>query len=250
MTNDERDALVEEATAGLAAFDEYWGGGGPVEAPGGRPWELIRRFLAVFEQAHTAPEDTAELAAFEKIAGTLYRGKVDEIAALRRIERELRTLRTVVKDYDANFPCDGGCNVNDGPEETCSRHGRSPRDLWDRLDAALRRPVQGEPTHEGHSFCDPRLGCVQGEPTAETVHRGTFGHVWPCPLFYVGNWKRIENGHEPVRDCSSPAACAPPPVQGEPIRMLLTHPHDGHGESDTCMDCVQGEPTDAQPKRG
>ncbi|MBP5800757.1 hypothetical protein J2D78_01540 [Microbacterium maritypicum] len=50
-------------------------------------------------------------------------------------EKELRTLCNVVKDYDVNFPCDGGCNVNDGPEETCSRHGRSPADLWNLLEA-------------------------------------------------------------------------------------------------------------------
>jgi uncharacterized short protein YbdD (DUF466 family) len=34
-------------------------------------------------------------------------------------------------------------------------------------------------------------------------------------------------------------------VQGEPKRMLMTHPHDGHGPNDTCRDCVQGEPSDA-----
>lgn len=56
--------------------------------------------------------------------------------ALEAAERELRMLRNTVKDYDTNFPCDGGCNTNDGPEETCSRHGRSPRDLWDLLDRA------------------------------------------------------------------------------------------------------------------
>lgn len=27
-------------------------------------------------------------------------------------------------------PCDGGCNYVDGPEETCSRHGRPPAELW------------------------------------------------------------------------------------------------------------------------
>lgn len=58
--------------------------------------------------------------------------------ALEAAEKELSTLRNVVKDYDTNFPCDGGCNTNDGPEETCSRHGRSPSDLWNLLDAARR----------------------------------------------------------------------------------------------------------------
>lgn len=33
---------------------------------------------------------------------------------------------------DEQFPCDGMCSPNEGPEETCSRHGRSPADLWER----------------------------------------------------------------------------------------------------------------------
>lgn len=52
---DER--LIEEAKAGLAAFDAYWGDGGPVNAAYGRPWEIIRRLLAVFEKAHTPTDD-------------------------------------------------------------------------------------------------------------------------------------------------------------------------------------------------
>ncbi|UJD20746.1 hypothetical protein SEA_ALUMINUMJESUS_9 [Microbacterium phage AluminumJesus] len=54
------------------------------------------------------------------------------------------------------------------------------------------------------------------EQSAETVHRGTFGHVWPCPLFYVGNWRRVDSGHEPVRECTNTAACGSPEQQDEP----------------------------------
>ena len=54
MTDNEK--LIDEAKSGLAAFDLYWGDGGPVDAAYGRPWELIRRLLAVFEKAH-APAD-------------------------------------------------------------------------------------------------------------------------------------------------------------------------------------------------
>lgn len=57
---DKREALIEQAIAGLAAFDEYWGDGGPVDAALGRPWELIRGLLAVFEQAHTPTDDERE----------------------------------------------------------------------------------------------------------------------------------------------------------------------------------------------
>lgn len=55
MNNNKK--LIEEAKAGLAAFDEYWGTGGPVDAAYGRPWELIRGLLAVFEKALTPTDD-------------------------------------------------------------------------------------------------------------------------------------------------------------------------------------------------
>lgn len=60
MTDTSKRELIEEARAGLGAFDEYWGAGGPVDAAYGRPWELIRRLLAVFEQAHTPTTPTDE----------------------------------------------------------------------------------------------------------------------------------------------------------------------------------------------
>ena len=51
------EKLIEEARAGLAAFDEYWGAGAPVSPEHGRPWELIRGLLSVFEKAHTPTDD-------------------------------------------------------------------------------------------------------------------------------------------------------------------------------------------------
>jgi hypothetical protein len=53
----DNDKLIEDSKSGLAAFDSYWGDGGPVDAAHGRPWELIRRLLAVFEKAHTPTDD-------------------------------------------------------------------------------------------------------------------------------------------------------------------------------------------------
>jgi len=38
--------------------------------------------------------------------------------------KELRRLRADTP------PCDGGCNENTGPEETCSLHGRTTADVW------------------------------------------------------------------------------------------------------------------------
>ena len=38
-----------------------------------------------------------------------------------------------------DLPCDRGCNVNDGPMEDCSQHGRSPRDLWGIIEDQSQR---------------------------------------------------------------------------------------------------------------
>ena len=38
-----------------------------------------------------------------------------------------------------DLPCDGGCNVNDGPMEECSLHGRTPRDLWGIIEDLIQR---------------------------------------------------------------------------------------------------------------
>lgn len=59
---------------------------------------------------------------------------------------ELLTLRSAVEQFDTGFPCDGGCSWNDGPEETCSRHGRKPSDLWNLLDEARAALSRAEET--------------------------------------------------------------------------------------------------------
>lgn len=66
---------------------------------------------------------------------TYDREKLRAALMTRQREAGLRAALTL----DVNFPCDGGCNTNDGPAEDCSLHGRSPRDLWDRLEIATRR---------------------------------------------------------------------------------------------------------------
>ena len=47
----------------------------------------------------------------------------------------VRALIARVKRAEARMPCDGGCNYNDGPEETCSAHGRTPAQIWEVADA-------------------------------------------------------------------------------------------------------------------
>jgi len=43
-------------------------------------------------------------------------------------------------------PCDGGCNENTGPEESCSLHGRTTADVWEIADRVMaqRDAVQAE----------------------------------------------------------------------------------------------------------
>lgn len=63
---------------------------------------------------------------------------------VRALIARLRTAENALKNYDANFPCDGGCNVNDGPAEECSRDGRSPREWIERGDILAARLREAE----------------------------------------------------------------------------------------------------------
>ena len=47
---------------------------------------------------------------------------------VERMQKDIERLTTEREWSEDRFPCDGGCV--DAPEETCSRHGRSPADLW------------------------------------------------------------------------------------------------------------------------
>lgn len=47
------------------------------------------------------------------------------LAALEATMQERDTLRAQIP------PCDGGCNYNSGPEETCSAHGRPVAEVWE-----------------------------------------------------------------------------------------------------------------------
>jgi len=39
------------------------------------------------------------------------------------------------------LPCDGGCNPNSGPEETCSRHGRKVAEVWEIVSDLVARSI-------------------------------------------------------------------------------------------------------------
>ena len=61
----------------------------------------------------------------------------------------------------AELGCDGGCSYGDGPQEECSAHGRTPRDLWGIIgqlvverDAALSTIAKVREAVSGHPECD------------------------------------------------------------------------------------------------
>ena len=59
-----------------------------------------------------------------------------------------------------DLPCDGGCNVNDGPMEECSRHGRTPRDLWGIIEDLIQwlaTERAKRPTPEAHEVTDAEV---------------------------------------------------------------------------------------------
>lgn len=43
-------------------------------------------------------------------------------------------------------PCDGGCDYNSGPEETCSRHGRPVAQVWAIVDELQARIAEKDAT--------------------------------------------------------------------------------------------------------
>lgn len=53
------------------------------------------------------------------------------IAEVERLRAENVCVLATVKRLETEFPCDGGCSPETGgPQEDCSLHGRSPRELW------------------------------------------------------------------------------------------------------------------------
>ena len=87
----------------------------------------------------------------------------------------------------AELECDGGCSYGDGPQEECSAHGRTPKDLWGIIgeiaaerDAALSTIAKVEALHRpfewsfGFGPVTSCKGCAdQGVPQENAS--------WPCP---------------------------------------------------------------------
>jgi len=97
--------------------------------------------------------------------------------------------------------------------ELARREARS-EPTFEETRELLREAMRG--AGEGEVFSERMSGILaralrpeRGESEPEVFLRGTFGHVWPCPLFYVGNWKRGEEHYEPVVECVNPNLCEP-----------------------------------------
>lgn len=45
---------------------------------------------------------------------------------------ECETLQHLLQEWEQRYPCDAGCL--EAPEEECSRHGRTPQQLWEMVD--------------------------------------------------------------------------------------------------------------------
>ena len=57
---------------------------------------------------------------------------------LEEAERQVERLKA------AQPPCDGGCNYNSGPEETCSAHGRPVAEVWNIVEYVARQRNEAE----------------------------------------------------------------------------------------------------------
>lgn len=91
------------------------------------------------------------------------------LALLDRLERA-----------EARLTCDGACNYNDGPDEECSAHGRSPRELWEFIahdivgrDKAVERAERAEAAIE-------RVRALHRKHHTWTDECEACEHAYPC----------------------------------------------------------------------
>ena len=70
-------------------------------------------------------------------------------------------------------------------------------------------------------------------------HRLDGEHKFGCSMREGRATRRIID-HEAFRTVMR----EPTREERDRVRMLLTHPHDGHGEDDTCLDCSAQNHTD------
>ena len=104
-----------------------------------------------------------------------------DVLAIRELVAEIERLQARVGS------CDGGCNYNSGPEETCSLHGRPVAEVWQIVnDVAAERDArinaldgQVEKVRALHRS-DGHEPDKCGQPNCFTAC-DECGDVYPCP---------------------------------------------------------------------
>lgn len=104
----DRAAIKARAESQAAAYERMLELGGGVGLLGVRDPEMFEDMLRWDSSTENDHADTV----------------LALLAALDEAERENERLKA------AQPPCDGGCNYNSGPEETCSAHGRPVAEVW------------------------------------------------------------------------------------------------------------------------
>ena len=97
---------------------------------------------AAAEQNRRESDYTPSVAEF-RISYRVTHADLDSTESIERadaaFERGIEQVRADERTKRPDLPCDRGCNVNDGPMEDCSQHGRSPRDLWGIIEDLSQR---------------------------------------------------------------------------------------------------------------
>ncbi len=79
------------------------------------------------------PEQWAAIpTTFDALIAEVRRLRADRESLYESVIAERDEARARIAQWEAEFPCDGGCDTAWGPQEECSRHGRRPAELWER----------------------------------------------------------------------------------------------------------------------
>ena len=108
-------------------------------------------------------------------------------------ERDNR-VRADERAKQPDLPCDRGCNVNDGPMEDCSQHGRNPRDLWGIIEDLIQRLAAERAkrpdreqiahalwAHDGGSLCRAPI-CRYNDDDADADYECQCTRCWAIAL--------------------------------------------------------------------
>lgn len=111
-------------------------------------------------------------------------------------------LEAEVAKYEKRFPCEHDCL--DAPEEDCSRHGRTPSDLWNQIDVV--RQQRDDALDE---VADLRATVARVREGLDRMESGGIncacGHNIGGEHNSLGCYARIS--HEPLVTCSCTRDC-------------------------------------------